>query len=72
MFERGLAAARHYRDREGTLDGILRKQVETIVDDIGIEHEVKLGLWLINTKTRLSLLIAGRVAALNVPSIRWP
>ncbi|RBM18236.1 hypothetical protein DEH69_13180 [Streptomyces sp. PT12] len=48
-FERGLAAARQCRDREGALDGVSRKHVETVIDGDGAT-EIKLGVWLANQR----------------------
>jgi superfamily II DNA or RNA helicase len=69
-FERGLAAARQYKNREGTLEGVSRKHVETIIDETGVT-EVKLGVWLTNQRARRGSLTPDRADALNQLSIRW-
>ncbi len=63
-WERGLAAARAYLTREGTLTGVSRAHVERIVHD-DQEHEVKLGVWLANQRSRRAKLPADRVAVLT-------
>jgi hypothetical protein len=47
-----------------------RKHVETIVDDTG-EHDVQLGVWLTNIKTRRGTLSPERAEALNELGLRW-
>ena len=69
-WQRGLTAARQYREREGTLDGVSRKHIETVIDDQGVT-EVKLGVWLTNQKTRRASLTPERATALNELGIRW-
>jgi superfamily II DNA or RNA helicase len=69
-FERGLQAARQYLDREGTLEGVSRRHVETVIDDQGVT-EVKLGVWLANQRQRRASLTPERAAALNELGIRW-
>lgn len=70
-WERGLRAARQYRRREGTLDGVSRGHVETVVDDDGQEHAVRLGVWLSNQRSRRSSLTAERAELLNGLGLRW-
>ncbi|MGA5171244.1 MULTISPECIES: helicase associated domain-containing protein [Streptomyces] len=60
----GLAAARAYLAREGTLTGVSRAHVERIEHD-GQEHAVKLGVWLSNQRSRRATLPADRVAVLK-------
>jgi Helicase associated domain len=69
-WERGLAAARQYREREGTLDGVSRKHIETVIDGQGVT-EVKLGVWLANQRQRRAGLTPERVASLNDLGMRW-
>ncbi|MGK5532102.1 helicase associated domain-containing protein [Streptomyces sp. URMC 129] len=69
-FQRGLAAARQYREREGTLEGVPRRHVETVIDGQGVT-EVKLGIWLTNQKARRGSLTPERAEALNELGIRW-
>ncbi|ASQ93462.1 hypothetical protein CGL27_10550 [Streptomyces sp. 11-1-2] len=71
LFERGLAAARQCREREGSLEDVPRKRVETIVDDAGVEQTIKLGVWLTNQRSRRGTLTEERAAALNELGIRW-
>jgi hypothetical protein len=69
-WERGLAAARQYREREGTLEGVSRKHIETVIDGDGVT-EVKLGVWLANQRQRRASLTPERAAALNELGMRW-
>lgn len=62
-WDRGIAAARAYLAREGTLAGVARGHVERIVHD-GQEHDVKLGVWLSNQRTRRAKLPTDRLAVL--------
>ncbi|MEV7471701.1 Helicase associated domain protein [Streptomyces kronopolitis] len=62
-WERGVAAARAYREREGTLTGVPRGHLETIVHE-GEQHAVKVGVWLSNQRSRRAKLSADRVAVL--------
>jgi hypothetical protein len=71
-FERGLAAARQYREREGTLDAVSRKHVEQVVDPVtGEEASVRLGVWLSNVRCRRDSLTSERAEALNQLGLRW-
>jgi hypothetical protein len=70
-FERGLTAARQYKEREGTPEDVSRKHVETVVDEAGREHEVELGVWLTNQRARHGSRTPDRAAALNQLGIRW-
>ncbi|MFJ2477978.1 Helicase associated domain protein [Streptomyces sp. NPDC087659] len=63
-WERGLAAARAYHAREGTLTGIPRAHIEHIAHD-GQEHAIKLGVWLANQRSRRTKLPTDRVAVLT-------
>ncbi|MEU0670902.1 Helicase associated domain protein [Streptomyces lavendulocolor] len=63
-WERGVAAARAYLAREGTLTGVSRAHVERVEHD-GQEHAVKLGVWLSNQRSRRATLPADRVAVLT-------
>lgn len=62
---RGLAAARQYRRRQGTLAGVPRGHVETVIDEEGQGHEVRLGVWLSNQRSRRSALPRQRAEALR-------
>ncbi|WP_435228409.1 Helicase associated domain protein [Streptomyces sp. Tue6028] len=57
-FQRGLAAARAFRDREGHLD-VPQRHIEAVEDD-----HVRLGQWLSNLRRRRSSLSPQRQAAL--------
>lgn len=71
-FARGLAAARQYKEREGTLERVSRKHQEVVVDPTtGAEHTIRLGVWISNIKTRRGSLTPERAAALNKLGIRW-
>jgi Helicase associated domain len=70
-FERGLAAAQQYLAREGTLDGVPRKHTEMIIDEVGDQHSVRLGVWLSNMRSRRGGLTPERAEALNQLGLRW-
>ncbi|MGW6958761.1 Helicase associated domain protein [Streptomyces chartreusis] len=57
-FQRGLAAARAFRDREGHLD-VPQRHIEAVEDD-----QVRLGQWLSNLRRRRSSLSPQRQTAL--------
>ncbi|MFJ8589627.1 helicase associated domain-containing protein [Streptomyces sp. NPDC093595] len=63
-WERGVAAARAYLAREGTLTGVSRAHIEHVVYD-GQEHAVRLGVWLANQRSRRATLPADRAAVLT-------
>ncbi|MFJ4585643.1 DEAD/DEAH box helicase [Streptomyces echinatus] len=69
-FERGCAALAQYRARTGTVGPISRSHVETITAD-GKEHEVKLGVFLSNTKTRRAKLSPAQLEALAALGLEW-
>ncbi|MCB5181869.1 DEAD/DEAH box helicase [Streptomyces antimicrobicus] len=62
-WNRGLAAARAYLAREGTLAGVPRTHVEQVQHD-GQDHDVRLGVWLSNQRARRASLPADRAAVL--------
>ncbi|MGW8558122.1 Helicase associated domain protein [Streptomyces tubercidicus] len=62
-WERGVAAARAYLEREGTLAGVPRGHAEEVVHQ-GVTHVVKLGVWLSNQRSRAAALAPERVAVL--------
>ncbi|MFI7278615.1 Helicase associated domain protein [Streptomyces sp. NPDC049879] len=64
VWARSLAAAQQYRDREGHLT-VPRAHTETVTGDDGQEHEVRLGVWLANQRTRRASLTPERAAALD-------
>ncbi|MFB7429433.1 Helicase associated domain protein [Streptomyces hydrogenans] len=65
-FERGVAALAQYKTRTGTLT-VPRGHVETLPDGV----EVKLGVWLSNTKSRRAGLAPERRAALADLGLDW-
>ncbi|MYW04790.1 DEAD/DEAH box helicase [Streptomyces sp. SID3343] len=69
-FTLGLAAAAAYRAREGHLE-VPRKHTETVTGPNGAGEDVKLGVWVTNTRTRHDKLPAERVAALDELGMRW-
>ncbi|MFJ4414566.1 Helicase associated domain protein [Streptomyces sp. NPDC088925] len=68
-FQRGLAALAQWVEREGAEKPVPRKHVETVSVD-GEETDVRLGVWISNTKSRydgLSEDERAQLAALGVP-----
>ncbi|MFD6619690.1 Helicase associated domain protein [Streptomyces albidoflavus] len=65
-FERGVAALTQYKTREGHLT-VPRGHVERLNDG----SEVRLGVWLTNTKTRRAKLSADKLAALANLGLNW-
>ncbi len=63
-WERGVAAARAYLEREGTLSGVPRGHVEQI-EHQAVTHAVKLGVWLSNQRSRKASLPAERLEVLS-------
>ncbi len=68
-FERGIAALAQYTAREGHVR-VGRGHVETVVID-GQEHEVKLGVFLSNTKSRRDKLTAHKRRQLANLGLEW-
>ncbi|MFC8596687.1 DEAD/DEAH box helicase [Streptomyces atroolivaceus] len=68
-FERGVLALEQYKARTGTLT-VPRAHVETVIIE-GQEHEVKLGVFLTNSKTRRAKLAADKLAALAALGLEW-
>ncbi|MCX4682354.1 Helicase associated domain protein [Streptomyces sp. NBC_01433] len=54
-WERNLAAARQYRQREGHVR-IPRAYRETVVDQAGVHHVMQIGVWRSNTRSRRAKL----------------
>ncbi|MEU6556278.1 helicase associated domain-containing protein [Streptomyces sp. NPDC046915] len=69
-FERGCAALAQYRARTGTVGPISRSHIETITIN-GEEHQVKLGVFLSNTKTRRAGLSAAQLQRLAGLGLDW-
>ncbi|WP_322888053.1 helicase associated domain-containing protein [Streptomyces solincola] len=65
-FERGTAALAQYRARTGSVT-VPRHHVERLADGT----EVRLGVWLSNTKTRRAKLSGERLAALAALGLAW-
>ncbi|MGW1514801.1 Helicase associated domain protein [Streptomyces sp. NPDC002394] len=65
-FERGVAALAQYKGRTGSLT-VPRAHVEALPDGV----EVRLGVWLSNTKSRRAALTADRLAALAGLGLEW-
>ncbi|MFI0930081.1 Helicase associated domain protein [Streptomyces sp. NPDC021012] len=65
-FERGVAALAQYKGRTGSLT-VPRAHVEALPDGA----EVRLGVWLSNTKSRRAALTADRLAALAGLGLEW-
>ncbi|GAA4886987.1 hypothetical protein GCM10023237_00040 [Streptomyces coeruleoprunus] len=65
-FERGVEALRQYKTRTGSFT-VPRAHVETLPDGT----EVKLGVWLTNTKTRRTKLTAEKKAVLAKLGLEW-
>ncbi|WP_157840054.1 helicase associated domain-containing protein [Streptomyces megasporus] len=63
-WDRGLAALRQYQQREGHAR-VPRKWIETVRDDTGHQHPIRLGIWLSNQKQRRDRLPHERAAALE-------
>ncbi|MCX4673681.1 Helicase associated domain protein [Streptomyces sp. NBC_01381] len=68
-FARGVAALEQYRARTGSLT-VPRGHVETIVVE-GKEHEVKLGVFLSNNKSRRTKLTPDKLTALANLGLEW-
>ncbi|MET7792089.1 Helicase associated domain protein, partial [Streptomyces sp900116325] len=68
-FERGILALQQYKNRNGSLT-VPRAHIETVTID-GQEHEVKLGVFLTNSKTRRAKLATDKLAALAALGLDW-
>jgi hypothetical protein len=68
-FERGIAALRKYKAREGHLT-VPRGHVEVLEAATG-EASVKLGVWLSNTKSRRAKLTTDQLAQLSELGFHW-
>ncbi|MET8081182.1 Helicase associated domain protein [Streptomyces sp. NPDC005303] len=65
-FEKGVAALAQYKTRTGSVT-VPRGHVETLDDG----SEVKLGVWIMNQKTRRTKLTADKLAALATLGLEW-
>ncbi|MFF5538635.1 helicase associated domain-containing protein [Streptomyces cinerochromogenes] len=66
-FERGCAALAQYRALTGTTGLVSRSHIETLPDGT----EVKLGVFLANTKTRRAKLSAAQLQQLAALGLQW-
>ena len=66
-FERGVAALAQYKDRTGSVGPISRSHVEVLPDGT----EVKLGVFLSNTKSRRGKLTTDKLQALAALGLNW-
>ncbi|WP_436994735.1 helicase associated domain-containing protein [Streptomyces sp. enrichment culture] len=63
-WDRALAALRQYQQREGHVK-VPRKWIETIHDQAGHQHPIRLGIWINNQRQRRSKLPDERAKALE-------
>jgi hypothetical protein len=66
-FERGIAALAQYKARTGTVGPVSRSHVEVLPDGT----EVKLGVFLSNTKSRRAKLTTDKLTALANLGLHW-
>ncbi|MFD7283813.1 Helicase associated domain protein [Streptomyces sp. NPDC059862] len=66
-FERGVAALAQYKARTGSVGPISRSHVEVLPDGT----EVKLGVFLSNTKSRRAKLTADKLQQLADLGLEW-
>ncbi|MER7674684.1 Helicase associated domain protein [Kitasatospora sp. NPDC096128] len=69
-FDRGAAALAQYRERTGSVT-VPRGHVEEIEDGDGGTVEVKLGVWISNTKTRRAKLTGEQLDQLAALGLDW-
>ncbi|MFC9058243.1 Helicase associated domain protein [Streptomyces sp. NPDC057074] len=69
-FQRGLTALAQWIQREGVQKAVPRGHVERVVID-GEEHQLKLGVWISNTRTRRDGLTHDQRTALRELGIAW-
>lgn len=70
MWMLNLAAAKRFHEREGHLN-VPRSHSETITDDDGQEHQLKLGHFLANSRKRSKALAPERREELTALGMRW-
>ncbi|MFD0403101.1 helicase associated domain-containing protein [Kitasatospora sp. NPDC127121] len=68
-FERGLAALAQYRERTESVT-VPRSHIEEIPDSDGVV-EVKLGVWISNTKSRRAKLTGEQLDQLAALGLDW-
>ena len=66
-FERGVAALAQYKEREGSVGPISRSHIEVLPDGT----EIRLGVFLSNSKSRRGKLAADKLAALATLGLGW-
>ncbi|MEU4047528.1 Helicase associated domain protein [Streptomyces antibioticus] len=66
-FERGMAALAQYQARTGTLGPVSRSHIERLEDG----SEVRLGVFLSNSKSRRTKLTADKLQALAALGLQW-
>ncbi|MFE7193949.1 helicase associated domain-containing protein [Kitasatospora sp. NPDC057595] len=69
-FDRGLASLAQYQARTGSVT-MPRSHVEEIPDGDGGTVEVKLGVWISNTKTRRAKLTGEQLEQLAALGLDW-
>ncbi|MFB8242879.1 helicase associated domain-containing protein, partial [Kitasatospora purpeofusca] len=69
-FDRGLTALTQYRERTGTVT-VPRTHVEELPDGDDGTVEVKLGVWISNTKTRRAKLTPEQLDQLAALGLHW-
>ncbi|MER7990354.1 Helicase associated domain protein [Streptomyces noursei] len=68
-FDRGIAALTQYKTREGSVT-VPRGHVETVIHG-GQEHDIKLGIFLSNAKSRRNKLTPDKLTALAHLGLQW-
>lgn len=66
-FERGIAALAQYKERTGSVGPVSRSHIEVLPDGT----EVKLGVFLSNSKSRRGKLTADKLQALAALGLEW-
>ncbi|KOV13295.1 helicase [Streptomyces sp. XY431] len=69
-FDRGVAALAQYRERTGSVT-VPRAHVEELPDGQGGTVEVKLGVWISNTKSRRAKLTEAQLDQLTALGLDW-
>ena len=65
-FDRGVAALAQYKTREGSVT-VPRAHIERLEDGV----EVRLGVWIMNQKSRRAKLTADKLATLAALGLEW-
>ncbi|MFJ4188132.1 helicase associated domain-containing protein [Kitasatospora sp. NPDC089509] len=69
-FDRGMTALAQYRERTATVT-LPRSHIEDIPDGDNGTVEVKLGVWISNTKTRRAMLTPEQLDQLAAHGLHW-